>query len=98
MTTNGLLQIAFYFVVLIALAKPLGAWMARVYEAKSLWGERLIYRLCGVRPEEEMDWKGYAFALLLFGVVSLLVLYLQQRLQQWLPLNPEKLGAVTTDS
>src|SRR5436305_13810610 len=106
MTTNGLLQIAFYFVVLIALAKPLGAWMARVYEGKSLFGldrvlgpvERLIYRLCGVRPEEEMDWKGYAFALLLFSVVSLIVLYLQQRLQQWLPLNPAKLGAVTPDS
>src|SRR3954464_14717216 len=106
MTTNGLLQIAFYFVVLIALAKPLGAWMARVYEGKSLFGldrilgpvERLIYRLCGVRPEEEMDWKGYAFALLLFSVVSLIVLYLQQRVQQWLPLNPAKLGAVTPDS
>ncbi|MFL6263824.1 MAG: potassium-transporting ATPase subunit KdpA [Thermoanaerobaculia bacterium] len=98
MTTNGLLQIVFYFAVLLALVKPLGAWMARVYEAKSLWGERLIYRLCGVRPEEEMDWKGYAFAFLLFGVVSLIVLYLQQRVQQWLPLNPQKLGAVTPDS
>jgi len=106
MTTNGLLQIAFYFVVLLALAKPLGSYMARVYEGKSLLGldrvlgpvERLIYRLCGVRPEEEMDWKGYAFALLLFSVISLLVLYLQQRLQQWLPLNPAKLGAVTPDS
>src|SRR4051812_4762526 len=106
MTTNGLLQIAFYFVVLIALAKPLGAYMARVYEGQRLFGldrvlgpvERLIYRLCGVRPEEEMDWKGYAFALLLFSVVSLIVLYLQQRVQQWLPLNPAKLGAVTPDS
>ncbi len=106
MTTNGLLQIAFYFAVLIALAKPLGAWMARVYEGQRLFGldrvlgpvERLIYRLCGVDPQEEMDWKGYAFALLLFSVVSLLVLYLQQRVQQWLPLNPAKLGTVTPDS
>jgi K+-transporting ATPase ATPase A chain len=106
MTTNGLLQIAFYFVVLIALAKPLGAYMARVYEGQRLLGldrvlgpvERLIYRLCGVRPEEETDWKGYAFAFLLFSVVSLVVLYLQQRVQQWLPLNPAKLGAVTPDS
>src|SRR3954468_14263741 len=106
MTTNGLLQIAFYFVVLIALAKPLGAYMARVYEGQRLFGldrvlgpvERLIYRLCGVRPEEEMDWKGYAFALLLFSVVSLIVLYLQQRVQQWLPLNPQKLGGITPDS
>ncbi|HEX3554356.1 MAG TPA: potassium-transporting ATPase subunit KdpA [Thermoanaerobaculia bacterium] len=106
MTTNGLLQIVLYFVVLLALVKPLGAWMARVYEGKPLLGldrvlgpvERLIYRLCGVRPEEEMDWQGYAFALLLFSVVSLVVLYVQQRVQPWLPLNPAKLGAVTPDS
>src|SRR3954447_7821748 len=106
MTTNGLLQIAFYFVVLLALVKPLGAYMARVYEKQRLFGldrvlgpvERLIYRLCGVRPEEEMDWKGYAFALLLFSVVSLIVLYVQQRMQQWLPLNPQSFGAVSPDS
>ncbi|MBW8878204.1 MAG: potassium-transporting ATPase subunit KdpA [Acidobacteria bacterium] len=106
MTANALLQIILYFVVLLALAKPLGAWMARVYEGKSLFGldrilgpvERLTYRLCGVRAGEEMDWKGYAFALLLFSVVSLIVLYLQQRVQQWLPLNPQQLGAVTPDS
>ena len=106
MTTNGLLQIALYFVVLIALAKPLGSWMARVYEGKSLFGldrvlgpvERLIYRLCGVRAEEEMDWKGYAFSMLLFSIVGVLFVYALQRLQGLLPWNPAQLGAVTPDS
>ena len=69
MTTNGLLQIGLYLVVLLALAKPLGAYMARVYEGRPsgldrVLGplERLIYRLAGVRPDEEMDWKRYALA------------------------------------
>ena len=106
MTTNGLLQIFLFIALLVALAKPLGAFMARVYEGQPLWGldrvlgpvERLIYRLCRVRPEEEMDWKAYALAVLLFSAAGMLVLYLQQRLQQWLPFNPQKLGAVAADS
>jgi K+-transporting ATPase ATPase A chain len=106
MTTNGLLQIFVFIAVLVALAKPLGAYMARVYEGKRLWGldrvlgpvERLIYRVCGVRPDEEMDWKVYALAVLLFSAVSMLVLYLQQRTQQWFPFNPQKFGAVSADS
>ena len=74
MTTNGLLQIGLYFVVLLALARPLGAYMARVYEGKPfgldrILGpfERLIYRLTGVRADEEMDWKVYALSMLLFS-------------------------------
>jgi K+-transporting ATPase ATPase A chain len=105
MTANGLLQIALYFVVLLALAKPLGAYMARVYEGKPsgldrVLGpvERLIYRLSGVRPDEEMDWKVYALALLLFSVVGLLFLYALQRLQGMLPWNPQALAAVSPDS
>jgi K+-transporting ATPase ATPase A chain len=106
MTTNGLLQIFLFIAILVALARPLGSYMARVYEGRPLWGidrllgpvERLIYRVCGVRAEEEMDWKVYALAVLLFSAVGMIVLYLQQRLQQWLPLNPQKLGAVSTDS
>jgi len=105
MTTNGLLQIALFAVILVALAKPLGAYMARVYEGKPfgldrILGpfERLIYRLTGVRPEEEMEWKTYALAVLLFSAVSVIVLYIQQRVQGWLPFNPQKLGAVSTDS
>jgi K+-transporting ATPase ATPase A chain len=104
MTINGLLQIGLYFVVLLALAKPLGWYMARVYEGQPcgldrVVGplERLIYRLCGVRQTEEMDWKTYGIAMLLFNAMGLVALYALQRLQGFLPLNPAGLGAVTPD-
>ncbi|MDC4226595.1 MAG: potassium-transporting ATPase subunit KdpA [Candidatus Manganitrophus sp.] len=102
MTTNGVLQITLFFVVLIALVKPLGLYMARVFEGKPVWLdrlfkpiERLIYRLCGVREDEEMNWQHYTVAMLLFSLVGLIVLYLQQRLQGFLPLNPQGFGAVS---
>jgi len=105
MTANGYLQLAFYVLVLLALAKPLGAYMARVYEGRRLalervfgWLERLIYRICRVQPEVEMGWKGYAIAMMLFNLVGLLVVYLLQRLQGVLPLNPQAFGAVSADS
>jgi K+-transporting ATPase ATPase A chain len=105
MTLNGYLQIGFYLVVLIALVKPLGWYMARVYEDKSFGldrvlgpFERLIYRVCGVRSDEEMNWKTYALAMLLFNFASLLVVYALQRLQHLLPLNPQNFGAITPDS
>jgi K+-transporting ATPase ATPase A chain len=102
MNANGYLQLAFYLVVLTALAKPLGSYMARVYEGKPigldrlLGGfERLIYRVCGIRPEGDMGWKTYAGAMLAFNFVGFLFVYLLQRLQGWLPWNPAKLGATT---
>ncbi len=105
MTAYGIFQLAFYLVVLIALAKPLGAYMARVYENKRvtldrLLGpvERLIYRLCGVRITDEQGWKQYTIAMLLFNFLSVLVVYAMQRLQGVLPLNPQGFGAVTPDS
>ena len=99
MTANGLLQIGLYFAVLLALAKPLGIWMARVYENRSFGRiERVIYRLAGIPPEEEMDWKVYALSMLLFSAVGWLFLYGLQRLQGALPWNPQSLGAVTPDS
>ena len=101
MTANGVLQLVLYVVVLLALAKPLGAYMARVYEGRPIglhrvlgWLERLTYRLCGVRASEEMGWKGYTGAMLLFNFA----VYLFQRLQGVLPFNPQGLGAVTSDS
>lgn len=105
MTANGYLQLALYLVVLLALAKPLGAYMARVYENQPiLLGrvlgsvERLLYRLTGIRSDVEMGWKSYALAMLAFNMLGLLALYLLQRAQGWLPLNPQSLGAVTPDS
>jgi K+-transporting ATPase ATPase A chain len=99
------LQLIFYMVVLIALAKPLGTFMARVYQGERTFldplmrpVEKLIYRLCGVRPDEEMNWKVYAIAVMLFNVLGLLVVYALQRLQGFLPLNPQGFGAVSPDS
>jgi K+-transporting ATPase ATPase A chain len=92
---NGLLQIGLYLLTLLLLVKPLGAYMARVYEGQPLILERvlgplerLLYRLMGVRPDEEMDWKAYAAALLMFSAVGMLFLYALLRLQGALPLNP----------
>lgn len=105
MTANGILQLILYFLVLLALVKPLGWYMAQVFEGKPaglnyLLGpiERLIYRLCGVREDEEMDWQRYAIAMLLFSLIGLIVLYSFQRIQGFLPLNPQKLGPVSADS
>jgi potassium-transporting ATPase potassium-binding subunit len=105
MTGNGILQIAFYLVVLLALAKPLGAYMARVYEGRPIvlgralgWLERFIYRASGVVPGAEMGWKTYALTMLLFNLAGLLAVYALQRLQGVLPLNPAGLGAVSPDS
>jgi potassium-transporting ATPase potassium-binding subunit len=105
MTLNGYLQIVLYMVVLIVLAKPLGWYMARVYEGKSIGldralgrFERLLYRMFGTRSDKEMNWKTYAIAMLLFNLLGFLVVYALQRLQTLLPLNPQSLGAVTPDS
>jgi K+-transporting ATPase ATPase A chain len=105
MTANGVFQLVLYVVVLVALAKPLGSYMARVYEGRPFGldrvlgpVERFIYRLSGVRPDEEMSWKGYAIAMLLFNLAGLLAVYALQRLQPVLPLNPQGLGAVSPDS
>ena len=105
MTANAWLQIALLFGLLLLLAKPLGWYMARVYEGRPcgldrLLGplERLVYRACGVRAEEEMDWKSYAKAMLLFNLFGLLAVYAFQRLQGLLPFNPAHLGAVEPTS
>ncbi len=104
MTLNGGLQVCLYFAVLLATVKPLGWYMARVYEAKPcgldmVLGpiERAVYRLCKIHPADEMDWKVYGFAMLLFNAAGLLLLYGLQRVQQLLPLNPAGLGAVSPD-
>jgi len=101
MTHDGFLQIVAFFLALLALVKPLGLYMARVYEGKPIGLDRLlgtvergIYRVCGAHAQDEMDWKTYAVAMLLFNAAGMLVLYALQRLQWFLPLNPQALGAV----
>jgi K+-transporting ATPase ATPase A chain len=105
MSAWGWLQLALYVVVLLLLAKPLGAYMAAVYEGRATWAERtggplerLIYRGAGVDPAHEMDWKKYAMAMLWFNLAGALAVYALQRAQRWLPLNPQDFAAVSPDS
>jgi K+-transporting ATPase ATPase A chain len=105
MTGNGLLQIGFFLFALLILVRPLGAYMARVFEGRPclldpVLGrlERAVYRLAGVRADSEMGWKDYALAMLVFNFAGILVVYALQRLQGVLPFNPQVLGAVSPDS
>jgi K+-transporting ATPase ATPase A chain len=102
---NAFLQCAFFLVVLLALAKLLGAYMANIYEGKQTfmspalgWLERCVYRVSGVKPEDDMDWKRYLSATLWFNVLGFVAVYALQRLQDVLPLNPQKMSAVSPDS
>lgn len=105
MNALGVLQIILYLAVLIVLARPLGTYMARVYQGEHTFldpflrpVERILYRASGTHPDREMGWKAYAVAMLLFNGLGLLFVYVLQRLQGLLPLNPQALGAVTADS
>ena len=105
MSFNDYIQMGFYLLVLLVLVKPLGSYMARIYEGSpaglNVWFspiEKWIYRLCGVKSEEGMSWKTYAVAMLLFNVLGILVVYAIQRLQGILPLNPMAMPAVSPDS
>jgi K+-transporting ATPase ATPase A chain len=102
MTLNGWLQIFVFLAVIFAITKPLGIFMARVFAGEKTFLdpvlrpiERLIYRVTGVDELHEMRWTEYATTMLLFSAVSMLVLYLIQRLQGMLPFNPQHLAAVT---
>ena len=104
MSANGWLQFALYSLVLLATVRPVGIYLARVFEGESTWldpilrpFERLIYKLSGVRADQEMDWREYAFAMLGFSAVTLVVTYGIERLQNLLPFNPQGLAAVGPD-
>jgi len=104
MTIYGWLQIIFYLVVLILLVKPLGGFMANVYQGERTFLspvitplEKWIYRICGIHPADEMDWKTYALAMLIFNLIGGLFLFLILKLQGFLPFNPENLGALSPD-
>ena len=94
-----------FLLVLLACVKPFGLYMANVMEGRAIWPVRLgarveatIYRLCGVDPDAQMSWKQYAIALLLFNALGGLFVYALQRLQAWLPLNPQHFPNVSADS
>jgi potassium-transporting ATPase potassium-binding subunit len=104
MTLNGWLQILFYFVVILLVTKPMGVFMVKVFSRERTWLdpvmrplERVLYKLTRVDENREMRWTEYSIAMLLFSGVSMLVLYLLERTQQWLPLNPQKIAAVPQD-
>ncbi len=104
MTANGWLQFLLLFVVLVALMRPLGLYMARVFQGEPTFAdpllkpvERLLYRLFGVRSEQEMTWGEYTISMLLFNFVSMLLTYAIERVQHWLPWNPQHLSSVAPD-
>ncbi len=104
MTANGWLQFAIYSIVLILTVRPVGLYMVRVFEGRRTWldpvlrpFERLIYKMGGVNADKEMNWREYAFAMLGFSAVSLLITYGIERLQALLPWNPQGLAAVGPD-
>ena len=104
MNWNNIIQSGIYLVVLVLLVKPLGTYMARVYEAKpaglNIWFgpiERLIYRVSGINPEANMSWKTYAVAVMIFNIIGIVVVYAIQRLQPHLPLNPMSMPPVAPD-
>lgn len=104
MTWNGWLQILAYFIVILLVTKPMGIFMAKVFSRERTWLdpilrplEKLLYKLTGVDENREMRWKEYSIAMLLFSGVSMLVLYLLQRMQYWLFLNPQKMVGVSPD-
>ena len=104
MTVNGWIQILVFLGLIFLVTKPMGVFMARVFSREKTFMdpvlrpiERLLYRVTGVDENHEMRWTEYAVSMLLFSVVSMLVLYLMQRLQGFLPFNPQKFGAVTPE-
>ena len=104
MTANGLLQIALFFLVLLALAKPFGLYISKVAQGERTFMHRLlrplevlIYKGCGINEAAEQHWTHYAGGILVFSVLTLLVTYVVRRIQQWLPWNPAGLGNITPD-
>jgi len=104
MSVNGWLQFAIYSVILLLTVRPAGAYMARVFERERTWLdpvlgpiERLIYKLCAVNSEKEMNWREYAYALLGLSAVTMVLTYAIERLQAFLPWNPQHLAGVGPD-
>ena len=105
MTPVSIAFITVFFLLLLVTVKPFGLYMANVMEGRPIWPlrvgarfERFIYRLCGIDPDTQMGWKKYAIALLIFNTLGVIFVYALQRLQAWLPLNPQQFANVSADS
>jgi K+-transporting ATPase ATPase A chain len=101
MSLNGWLQIFLFIAAVLLLAKPMGSYLARVFERRKTFldpvlvpCERLLYRVTGINPEQEMRWTEYAVAMLVFSAATMLLTYIVERIQLWLPLNPQHLPGV----
>ncbi len=104
MTAIGWLQAIVFFLIVLALTKPLGLYMARVFQGERTWlspvfapVEKAVYRICGVREDEEMTWYAYALSMLAFSLIGLAYLYVLLRTQKWLPFNPQHIDNMTPD-
>jgi K+-transporting ATPase ATPase A chain len=104
MTAIGWLQAIVFFLIVLGLTKPIGSYMARVFAGERTWltpvlrpVERIVYRLAGVREDEEMTWYAYALAMLAFSVAGLVYMYVLLRTQKWLPFNPQHLDNLAPD-
>ncbi|HEY0753126.1 MAG TPA: potassium-transporting ATPase subunit KdpA [Ktedonobacteraceae bacterium] len=100
-TLNSVVQVVVFLLILLLLTKPMGLYLTNVFAGRKNWltpllqpVERLFYKLCGIEPEEEHTWTGYVIAMLVFSLVGMLLLYLLERTQQWLPFNPQALPNV----
>jgi K+-transporting ATPase ATPase A chain len=101
MTNHAWILLGVYFLVLLVLVKPIGLYIAHVMEGRSKIAsgiENALYRFCGIKKDEEMGWLKYVLALLFFNLLGVLAVYALQRLQIWLPLNPQQLANVSPDS
>ncbi|MBV8529684.1 MAG: potassium-transporting ATPase subunit KdpA [Candidatus Eremiobacteraeota bacterium] len=104
MTALGWLQAIVFFLIILMVTKPLGLYMARVFQGERTWLtpiflplEGLIYRLCGVREDDEMTWYAYALSMLAFSLIGLVYLYILLRTQKWLPFNPQHIDNMAPD-
>ncbi len=104
MTANGWLQFVLFSVIVLLTVRPVGLYLGHVLEGERTWLdpilrpiERLCYKLAGVDGEREMNWREYAFAMLGFSVVTMVLTYVVERVQYWLPWNPQHFGAVAPD-
>lgn len=104
MTANGWFQIFLFVAVVFLVTKPLGVFLVRVFERERTFLdpvlrplERLLYRIAGVDESKEMRWTQYGAAMLIFSGISMIFLYLIERVQNWLPFNPEHLANVAPD-